>query len=120
MKLAVVGSRTFTDRALMRSILAGMVRDREVTEIVSGGARGADRMAEDIAHGLGVKVTIFYPDWDRFGNRAGFLRNYEIEEYSDACIAFWDGESAGAKMTIDLFKEKGKPIDVYKFREGEK
>lgn len=41
-RLAVVGSRTFTDRKLCWKILDDLRTKYNITEIVSGGAQGAD------------------------------------------------------------------------------
>jgi hypothetical protein len=59
------------------------------------------------------KKHIFKPDWDKYGKRAGFIRNELIINEADKIIAFWDGESKGTKLSIDLAIKAGKPIDIY-------
>jgi len=73
-RLAVVGSRTFNDYAFMCGVLGRF----EIREIVSGGARGADALAERYARGRGLPVRVFPADWDTHGNSAGFLRNVNL------------------------------------------
>jgi hypothetical protein len=114
MKLAVVGSRTFNDYSLLERTL---LRVRTpITEIVSGGARGADSLAARWAHVHGVPLKEFLPDWKKYGKSAGFRRNREIIEYADAMLAFWDGISRGTKHDIDLAIELGKPYHAIRIR----
>ncbi len=81
--------------------------------IVSGGARGIDSLAEIEAKNLKIKTIIFKPDWDRYGKKAGFLRNILIINEADKVIAFWDGASKGTKHSIDLAIKQDKPLDIY-------
>jgi hypothetical protein len=104
MKLAVVGSRDFSDYELLKSKLDIIHKTQIITLIISGGAQGADSLAEKWAKENNVKTSIFYPDWNQFGKSAGYKRNVEIVKNADAVIAFWDGTSKGTKITIDLAK----------------
>lgn len=108
MKLAVVGSRTFNDYDKVIYTL-DKFRDK-ITVIISGGAKGADTLAERYANQNGIKTVIYYPDWDSHGRSAGFIRNADIVKSSDAVIAFWDGRSKGTKHTIDYAKRLNKPV----------
>ena len=106
MKLAVVGSRDLVKipdlaRQSMRDYLTRYRRG--ITEIVSGGARGADTYAEEIAAELGIPTKIFPADWNKYGKGAGFIRNKEIVDYADAVVAFYYGSSPsrGAQNTIN-------------------
>ena len=114
MRIAVVGSRGFgpiieVSRRLdfIRSKTADM-------EIVSGGADGVDKKAEEWANASGIKTAIFPANWEEFGDAAGPKRNATIVENSDCMIAFWDGESPG---TLDAIcrgqKRKDYPVVVY-------
>ena len=110
MKLAVIGSRDFTDRELMHSVLNKCKQSVKV--LVSGGAKGADRLAEEWALSLGIKTEIYIPDWNLYGNSAGFIRNKLIINSADATIAFWDGTSKGTKSSIDYAKKLNKPVKI--------
>ncbi len=83
-----------------------------IDEIVSGGARGADALAKRFAEEYGNAYVEFPVYWETHGNRAGFLRNEQIIQYSDCCIAFWDSKSRGTKLTIDLCKRYNKPCYI--------
>jgi len=106
MKIGVVGSRSFTDSYKIQEILAFF----KPTEIVSGGALGADTLAKRYAELQGIRYKEFPAEWNRYGKRAGYLRNKEIVEYSDMIIAFWNGESPGTKLTINLAMDSKKSI----------
>lgn len=113
--IGVVGSRSFNDYDLMVQELS---RIEGVTSIVSGGANGADKLAERYAREHGLPITVHLPDWDRFGRRAGLVRNMKIVNGCDALIAFWDGESKGTKDSIRKAELSGKPVTIVRFKEG--
>jgi hypothetical protein len=83
-----------------------------ITELVSGTARGVDSIGEDWARQRGVRIRQFPAEWDKFGKRAGFLRNQQMAEYADCLVAFWNGQSKGTKHMIDIMKNLGKPVEV--------
>lgn len=109
MKIAVVGSRTFNDYKLLRSTLN---KYDHIELIVSGGAKGADSLAEKYARENGIETLIFKPDWDKNGKAAGYIRNVDIIKNCDLVIAFWDGKSKGTKHSIDLAKNGNKKIII--------
>jgi len=110
MKLAIVGSRTFNDYELLTSELADLANS--VSEVVSGGSKGADLLAEKWAMSQSIPLKIFKANWERYGRSAGPQRNREIVDYSDHCVAFWDGKSKGTLYTINLFKKHNKPVKI--------
>ena len=107
MKLIIAGSREFTDYELLTEMLAAKDLNADtVTEVVSGCARGADRLGEKWAGAQGIPIARFPANWDSYGKRAGYVRNSEMAEYADACIVFWNGSSKGTKHMIDIAKRK--------------
>lgn len=108
MKLAIIGSRT-----LWISNLQDYIPDN-VTEIVSGGAKGVDRQAAAFAKEHRILLTEFLPDYKLYGKAAPLKRNEEIAAYADMVLAFWDGVSKGTKHTISLFEKQGKTVTVIK------
>ena len=111
MNIGIVGSRDFKDRDLLEFILKKIIHDEKVI-IVSGGARGADKLAEEFADKYNIPKIIHKPDWLKYGKRAGYIRNKLIVRDSNIIIAFWDGKSKGTKYTIKLTKEAGKPVII--------
>lgn len=110
MKIAVVGSRSFDDYPKLSSVLD--LYRKECSLIVSGGARGADSLAERYANENDLKTKIFLPDWKMYGAKAGFIRNELIVKECDFLIAFWDGKSSGTKNSMVLADRYGKRSTV--------
>jgi hypothetical protein len=112
MKLAIVGSRSFSDYALLEKTVLDLIPLEEISLIVSGGAKGADSLAEEFAKKWNIETLVFKPNWTDYGKQAGFLRNVKIVENADVVVAFWDGESPGTKSSINLAKKKNKKLLV--------
>jgi hypothetical protein len=109
--VAVVGSRSFNDYALLERTLS----ERQIDMIVSGGAAGADSLAYQYAKEKGLPILVIFPKWNQFGRGAGFMRNKLIVDRCDKVVAFWDGESKGTKSTIELAERQGKPVEVIQY-----
>jgi len=84
-------------------------------QIVSGTARGADKLGEAYAYSHGLSVKRFPADWESHGKAAGVIRNAEMAEYCDAAIIFWNGVSKGTKNMITNMEKIGKPYIVKKY-----
>lgn len=106
MKVAVIGSRGLTVSNIEKYL------PEDVTEIVSGGAKGVDASAREYALSHGIKLTEFLPEYTKYRRNAPFKRNAAIVEYSDFIIAFWDGQSKGTKFVIDECRRTEKPVKV--------
>jgi hypothetical protein len=118
-RLAVVGSRTFNDKAMLKEFLDKNY-DR-IKIIVSGGAKGADTLATEWAAENGVPYLVFPALWyDRqtglLNRGAGFKRNWDIVEHSDTVVAFYDGLSKGTANTISIAKQLNKPLIIIPFQ----
>ena len=115
MKVIIAGSRGFSDFQLLYAKCEEILANVDEVEIVSGTARGADKLGEHYASLKGHSVRQFTPDWDKQGKAAGYIRNKEMADYADCLIAFWDGESKGTKHMIDLATEKGLSVHVINY-----
>lgn len=89
----------------------------KITEVVSGCAKGVDRMGEVWAGYGGIPVKRFQPDWSK-GKGAGLKRNIEMAEYAEALIAVWDGVSRGTKHMIDVAKQRSLQVFVFTYAKG--
>jgi hypothetical protein len=112
--LGVVGGRNFDDYDLLAETIGSYISDAAQYILVSGGAKGADKLVEKYASENGYDMIIYTPDWSK-GKRAGPLRNQRIVDKSDEIIAFWDGQTHGTKSTIDLAKKANKTVHVIKY-----
>lgn len=81
--------------------------------IVSGGAPGADTLAEQYAKQHAISIIVFNANWEQFGRAAGPLRNKQIVEFADMMIAFLAEGSKGTANSISLAKSKGIPVFIY-------
>lgn len=115
MKLAIVGSRDFNNYdAVVYNVSKYFDYGCAISEIVSGGANGADALGKKLAKDLNIKYTEFPADWNTHGKSAGYIRNAEIVKNADKIIAFWDGKSKGTMHTINLArKHKKDTIIIY-------
>lgn len=112
MKLAVVGSRSFSDYPRLRDLLDD-IRDN-IDLIISGGAAGTDSLAQRWCQERGVPILIFYPNWSALGKQAGLIRNSKIVDACDEMIAFTQG-SSGTADSINKATQAGKKVHVYNF-----
>lgn len=110
MRLAIVGSRDFVDHERFSRIVDKVRGD--ITLIVSGGARGADTLAENYAKKKPIPYLIFPADWDKHGKKAGILRNQDIVDNADAMIAFLAPESKGTRDSIKKAQKKGITVHI--------
>lgn len=123
-KVIIAGTRDFNDYAFLKKnvdyFLQGINSNNEEIEIVSGNARGADKLGERYAKEHNLPVKLFPANWDKYGKRAGYLRNQEMANYSDVLIAFWDEKSKGTKHMIDIAKKQDLTVIVvgYVYRSG--
>lgn len=123
LKILVAGGRDFNDFQLMQQTVMGIILDRLMAlkdkgfelnigdvEIVSGGANGADTLAEQFADNMNFSKYIINADWNKHGKKAGILRNNDMADYcikdsvDCVCICFWDSISKGTKHMIDIAK----------------
>lgn len=117
MRIAVVGSRDFSDYQLLSSTLAPFRKN--ISVLVSGGARGADSLAEQWANVNGVETLIFKADWEKYGKSAGMRRNQTIIDNADCVVAFWDGESSGTANSISIARKAGLNVITINYKENE-
>lgn len=109
-RVIVAGTRTFDDYEFLcyhcDYFLSEMRKKRRIV-IVSGRANGADQMGERYARERGYSLRTYPANWERYGNRAGPIRNELMAQNADALIAYWDGRSPGTKNMIDTARDYG-------------
>lgn len=112
MRVIIAGSREIIDYGIVMDSIFNSGFINSLSEIVSGGARGVDRLGEKCAQELGIPVKVFKADWDRYGKGAGHIRNEQMANYANALIAVWDGKSKGTKNMIDCAKRLGLKVHI--------
>ena len=121
--LLVAGSRGYNDYQEMSKCLDFLLKNQVAQQnnivIVSGGARGADSLAERYADERGYNKHIIPADWNRYGKSAGYRRNEEMHKFlvkpsaKRGCVCFWDTKSPGTKHNFGLAKQYDTPIRVF-------
>lgn len=114
MRLAIVGSTRLKQHPIVEQIIRRVIAHYRPTEIVSGGAKGVDTHAADIALELGISVVVFRPKIAKW--EGGYKeRNLQIATYCDRLvrIAYKDSKTYGSGWTRDRAAEMGKPTEEY-------
>ncbi len=117
-RIAIIGSRSIIPSEHIEVVSAWLRENLDlssITSIVSGGAEGADTLAENLAEILGKEMIVFAPQYKQYGNKATFVRNEQIAESAEGCLAVVDKPLKMSKGTFNCtkkFKKLGKPIWV--------
>ena len=123
MKLIIAGSRDLAliDEEITAAVTSFIINNPKttidldspiqsyLTEVVSGTARGIDKLGELWAKHRGIPVKRMPADWDKHGKAAGAIRNREMAVYADGALILWDGESRGSKNMYETMRGLGKP-----------
>ena len=108
MNIIIAGSRSFSDYPTLKNTCDRILKNlnpHEIT-IVSGTARGADRLGERYANEHGYPIKRFPAQWDKLGKSAGVVRNAQMADFSDTLIAFWNGSSPGTRLMIKMATDR--------------
>ena len=114
MKVIVAGSRAIIDYDYVKQVITDSGWVPEVTEIVSGMARGVDTLGIRFAVENDIPVKEFPAEWDVYGRAAGYKRNAQMAVYTDRLIAIHANASKGTYNMIKIMKEMNKPVFVNK------
>lgn len=124
--IAIVGGRDFNDYELMKQTIFDYLKCPHCNvihtdtyyaghKIVSGGAKGADSLAEKIAEEYGFETIVHKPDWNKYGKSAGYIRNTYIIADADIVFAFWDGKSKGTEHSINIARKMDKTVRIINY-----
>lgn len=111
MRTIIAGSRGFTNIQDVRDaiIKSGFL----ITTVLSGTAKGVDRLGEQWARENQCFCERYPADWDRHGAAAGPIRNEEMANVAEALVAVWNGRSRGTRHVIEVAKKKGLKVYVH-------
>jgi len=116
MRTIIAGGRNFTDYEDLVETIRFTDNIWTISEVLSGGAKGADYLGEVWASANNVPVQRYPAEWDKYGKGAGFIRNSQMAENAEALIAFWDGESRGTKHMIEVARHTGLVVVVRNYK----
>jgi hypothetical protein len=128
MRVVISGSRTITDIRLIEMSVAESGYD--ITEVISGGAKGVDTLAVEWAAKNNIEVNVFEAEWgnldhpdalikttkwgQKYDARAGLRRNELMAVYADTVICIWDGKSKGTKHMMAMASKRDLLTFVYR------
>lgn len=136
-KLIIAGSRSIQDyNAVKKYIEQGLKELKlcvsDITEVISGHAKGVDKLGEQWAHENKIKVRIFEAEWNnikregarietnqygkKYDKLAGFHRNQQMADYADVLIAINEGTN-GTDHMVKTMKEQNKTFSEIKINE---
>ena len=103
LRVLVCGGRDYRNRERVYRVLDTV----QPAVVIHGDARGADTLASDWAKSRGVQCETYPAQWNRFGRRAGYLRNQQMldEGKPDLVIAFPGG--SGTAMMAKIAQDAG-------------
>ncbi len=111
MKTIIAGSRNITQLKIVEStiIRSGF----NISTVICGGAKGVDLLGEKWAKQHNILIEYYLANWNKFGKKAGYLRNEEMAKNADSLIAIWDGISKGTEHMIKLANKYHLKIYLY-------
>lgn len=105
MTVLVCGGRDFEDKDSLFSTLTALHHSQPILRLVHGAAKGADSFGATWALFNGIFSAGYPAQWDKYGKRAGVLRNQEMldRETIDLVVA-----CPGGKGTADMVRRATK------------
>ena len=103
------------------NILDKIYKEYQITEEVSGCARGADSCGESWAQSHNIPIKRFPADWKTHGKVAGFLRNEEMAKYANMVVLFPGGNGTthmykmAKKYGLHIIDLREKTYDIQTF-----
>lgn len=107
MRVLVTGDRRWSDPTLLADVLDDLP---DITELIEGGALGADGMASQWAWARGIPKTRVNADWKAYGRAAGAIRNQKmLDTKPDLVVALHDdlANSRGTGHMVRIAKAAG-------------
>jgi|TARA_R110000744_G_scaffold246787_3_gene363200 hypothetical protein len=113
MRILIAGGRNFTDKQFLEEYMSKYLS--EVTVVISGTAKGADRLGEKWAQANDVAVERYPAQWSRYGGAAGPIRNQEmLDKGKPDLVVVFKGGKGSAHMASIARKAKVKTMKPQK------
>ena len=114
MKVIIAGPRYVTDFGIVKQAIEAS--GFNITQVVSGGARGVDTLGEIWARANGIKFVRFPADWNKHGKSAGPIRNQEMAKYADALVVIIFPNSKGSTNMFHVGNRNGLKIYMEEYK----
>lgn len=112
-RVLVCGSRNWSKKRTIEKVLSRL----NVQTVIEGEASGADTLAKEVAEENGIPVEGFPAKWDKYGRRAGPIRNQRMidEGAPDLVLAFHEDffNSKGTRDMVKKARNAGLPVRIY-------
>ena len=112
MRVIIAGSRSINNQSIVEEAIKNS--GFEITEVVSGNAKGVDICGELYAIKNNLPAMLFPANWSKYGKSAGPIRNQLMADYADALIAIPGKDSKGTWDMIRKANAKGLKVYIYK------
>ena len=113
MRVLICGDRNWNNFEKIKEVLDILPAD---TIIIHGDARGADKIAGQLAKERGLEVIPYPADWDKYKKAAGPIRNMQMlkEGKPELVIAFHEDitKSKGTKHMVSIATKAGVPVEI--------
>ncbi|MFY7884416.1 MAG: SLOG family protein [Dolichospermum sp.] len=118
MNICINGSRSFNDSDFMVDKLNWLMDNNYLPHesnwvFILGGAVGADTLASELAVENNIPYIMKKANWEKYGKSAGYIRNNDMLNISDALVSFWDGESKGTIHMVNISNQAGIPVYLF-------
>lgn len=106
LNVLVCGGRDYNNARFIHEQLSRIHAERPFSLIIHGAARGADEWAEHWAEMNGVQPVACKALWDKFGRRAGPMRNRAMLLLKPHLVVAFHG-GAGTEGMVALARQAG-------------
>ncbi len=114
-RIVISGSRNYLNYYEAKEYIDYVTKDlmkKYNLIFISGTCKGADALGERYAKENNYKIEYYPAQWEKYGKKAGPIRNRQMAEVADYIICFWDGKSLDTKSMIKYSKEINKPLRI--------
>lgn len=121
-RVVVTGDRNWPDngwfaiKERMTSIADDALCAPEYVLIITGGARGVDTQADLCASILSYKTHVVHAEWDKYGKKAGPIRNIRmLEQYKPHLVLAFHNDlenSKGTKHCVNQARAREIEVEV--------
>ena len=109
MKVLVCGGRDFADPEKLSKVLD---QYKDMTCLIQGGAKGADRLAKKWAELRGIPVITMEANWNYYAKSAGPIRNSWMLDYCEPDYVVMFPGGRGTQDMCEKAEARGLDGDV--------